>query len=321
MPKGEKAKRPERTILPFAGITLIRFYGYISVPDLRNTPRNLFVPSTGSACIRFDGKNREFCNFLIPPSVLPQINFCMKRTICLFSLFIMLALGSQVVAQPKPVVINDANAAPREVGSFRSIEVSDAIDVYLVQADEEGLAVSASEEKYRDQIITRVDNGVLRISYGTKKVNINFNSDRKKLRVYVSFKNLERITANGSSDIRVKQVLKAERLNVQLSGASDFIGQVDVNELNFNQSGSSDAVVTGRAGSLAVGVSGSSDFVGLDLVVDKCIAHASGSSDVSITVEKELMIHASGSSDIVYKGAAVITKMNTSGSSSVSKKS
>lgn len=26
------AKRPGRAILPFAGITLIRFYGYISVP-------------------------------------------------------------------------------------------------------------------------------------------------------------------------------------------------------------------------------------------------------------------------------------------------
>lgn len=266
-------------------------------------------------------KNRHFCNFSDHPAVIRQINFYMKRIVALVSLLILLVSGGRVLAQPNPVVINDANAVPRQVNPFNAIEVSDAIDVYLVQSDEEGLAVSATEEKYRDQIITRVDNGVLRISYGNKKVNFNINGDRKRLKVYVSFRNLNKITASGASDVRLKQVLKGERLDVHLSGASDFIGQVDVNDLNFHQSGSSDALVTGRAGSLAIGVSGSSDFVGLGLVVDRCIADASGSSDVSITVEKELSVHASGSSDIVYRGAAVIRKMNTSGSSSVSKKS
>lgn len=57
-----------------------------------------------------------------------------------------------------------------------------------------------------------------------------------------------------------------------------------------------------------------------DFVTENCTAHASGASDVNITVNKELNVHASGASDIFYKGTAVIKELHSSGASSVSKK-
>jgi hypothetical protein len=77
--------------------------------------------------------------------------------------------------------------------------------------------------------------------------------------------------------------------------------------------------VTGSASELGVKASGASDFKGFDFVTDICDAHASGASDIKITVNKELSAHASGASDVRYKGDGVVRDLKTSGASSVSK--
>ena len=58
----------------------------------------------------------------------------------------------------------DANAEMRTIsGSFHSIKVSNAIDLYLSQSDQEAIAVSASEDKYKEGIKTVVEDQVLKI--------------------------------------------------------------------------------------------------------------------------------------------------------------
>jgi hypothetical protein len=69
-----------------------------------------------------------------------------------------------------------------------------------------------------------------------------------------------------------------------------------------------------------VNSSGASDLKGFDLVTENCNAHATGASDIRITVNKELNVHATGASGIYYKGDAVIREMRSTGASSVSKK-
>src|SRR5882762_7964031 len=62
-------------------------------------------------------------------------------------------------------VFNDANAQKRDVQSFHAINISNAIDLFLSQGNEDAVAVSAGDVKYRDNIRTEVNDGVLRISY------------------------------------------------------------------------------------------------------------------------------------------------------------
>jgi hypothetical protein len=55
-------------------------------------------------------------------------------------------------AQDK-VEVNDANAEKRTVtAGFTAITVSDGINLYLTQGNEESIAVSASEEKYMERL-------------------------------------------------------------------------------------------------------------------------------------------------------------------------
>lgn len=220
-------------------------------------------------------------------------------------------------AQTKEV--NDPNAEVRKVNSFHAIKVSHAIDLYISQSSTEAVAVSASKDEYRNRIKTEVENGVLKIWYdnGSK-----WTKGDKKLRAYISFKTLTRLSASGASDVYVTGTIKADDLNINMSGASDFTGAVQANSLIVDLSGASDMTVTGGSVStLKIEVSGASDFKGYDLQADNCSAKASGASEIKITVNKELSAHASGASGVHYKGNGVTRDVKANGASSISKKS
>lgn len=227
-------------------------------------------------------------------------------------------LASFLIARAQKAFVTDANAEQRTLsGSFNAIKISGGIDLYLSQFETESIAVSASEEKYKEHIKTVVENNTLKIYYEGNKM---WSGGDKKLKVYVSFKNLERLQASGASDVQVAGTINVASLNLDMSGASDFKGAVKVNNLTLELSGASDATISGVTNSVTIQSSGASDFKGYDLVTEVCNAKASGASDIHITVNKEISANASGASDISYKGSAVIKDQHTSGASSVGKK-
>jgi hypothetical protein len=229
------------------------------------------------------------------------------------SLLLLAASFSATMAQK---TINDPNAEKRNVSGYSGISVSGGIDLYLSQGNE-SVAVSASETKYRDHIKTEVKNGVLTIWYDNK--NGNNNGGNKKLKAYVSFKTLDKLTASGGSDIDVDGTIKTSKLKLDISGGSDFEGKVQATDMDIEASGGSDVDISGSVKNLTLNASGGSDFSGFGLVTDMCDLEASGGSDVEITVNKELKANASGSSDISYKGSGVVKEMKSSGSSSIKK--
>lgn len=234
----------------------------------------------------------------------------MKKLLLLAIIF----LGSiPVFAQQ----VNDPNAEVRAAKDFTGINVSNAFDVYLSQGGTEAVAVSASEDKYRDRIIVEVKAGVLYISYDNK--GLNWGKGNKKLKAYISFKDINSLKISGACDVYITGVLKANNLFLEQSGASDLKGKVDINKLTVELSGASDVLISGTASQLAIDASGASDFKGYDLMTETCNASASGASDIKITVNKELSANASGASDIRYRGNGLIRDVKSSGSSSVKK--
>jgi hypothetical protein len=228
---------------------------------------------------------------------------------------LLLIITVAVAAQN--TIINDANAEKRTVGSFTAIKVSSAIDLFLSQGDEEGVAVSASEEKYRNRIKTEVSNGELKIWFDGD--GFNWGWGNKKLRAYVSVKTLTRLSASGASDVVVSGTLNVSDMEMHFSGASDFKGALRASKLKVTINGASDMTVSGSSDQLEVKASGASDFKGYDFTVDNCDATASGASEIKITVNKEMNAAASGASDIRIKGNGVIRKTSNSGASTVKK--
>ena len=238
----------------------------------------------------------------------------------LFSVLFFALIASAVSAQK---TIHDANAEKRDLSGYHAIEVSGGIDLYLSQGDE-SVAISASETKFRDRIKTEVKDGVLKIYYeqnNNKNVHVDIEWGNRKLKAYVSFKNLDKLEGSGGSDIQVDGSVKVNTLTLGLSGGSDFEGKVEAADLGVVASGGSDVKISGNVNKLDIDASGGSDFKGYGLTTDICNLDASGGSDIYITVNKELSAEASGGSDVYYKGNGTIREMRSSGSSSIKKTS
>ena len=152
---------------------------------------------------------------------------------------LVVAICSLSALFAQKVIINDPNAASRSVEAFSAITISSGIDLYLSQGNEDAVAVSASNERYRDRIRTSVENGVLKVWYESERVR--FRPGNKKLVAYISFRAINKISASGASDISVTGSIKGDELNIVLNGASDFKGSVQLNKLRIDQSGASDA--------------------------------------------------------------------------------
>lgn len=228
-------------------------------------------------------------------------------------LLIGLLIGAGLYAQQ----VNDPNAEIRQAKDYHGISISSSFDVYITQSNEEAVAVSAAEIKQRDRIKVQVKAGILYIGYDSDVKS--WSSGNKKLKAYISFKQIDLLKVSGACDVFISGTLKAENLSIHQSGASDLKGKLDVEKLTVDLSGASDITVTGKASQVSIEASGASDFKGFDLVTDICNAQASGASDIKITVNRELSAQASGASDVRYKGNGEIKVIKSSGSSSVSK--
>jgi hypothetical protein len=233
-------------------------------------------------------------------------------------LFVLGFVLTAIAGQAQKFQINDKNAELRSVGAFTAIEASSAIDIYISQGEETGVAVSSIEKKVTDRIRTEVKDGVLKIWFDGKGWN-DWKGDRK-MKAYVSVKNLTMIKASGACDVSIMGVLRQDVLNIQLGGASDMTGELECRELTLNLNGASDTRLKGKIGKLAASVGGASSVKGWDLVTDYCEVDANGASSINVVVNKEISAKASGASDIKIRGAGLIRDMKSSGASSISRK-
>ena len=214
--------------------------------------------------------------------------------------------------------IHDPNVEIRPTKSFHAVKVSGGIDLYISQGDE-AVAVSAKDVEYRSHIKTEVTDGVLKIWYEWKDGRNILVGSNKQLKAYVSYKTLDALSASGGSDINVDGAIRSGKLALNVSGGSDFKGQVEVQDLKVDASGGSDVTISGKTEALDIDASGGSDVSGFDLFAQTANISASGGCDVEITVAKDIAARASGGSDIRYRGAAAVTQTSASGSSSVKK--
>jgi len=236
-------------------------------------------------------------------------------------LFLTLAITLAHVAtqaQQTKSLVFDANAEIRTVGSFTSVEVSGSIDLYLSQGNDEGVAVSASNDEAKSRIKTEVTNGVLHI-YSDNKGGSWKNWGNTKTKAYVSFKDLKRIEATGACNVVVVDIIKVATLKLDLSGASDFKGEVTIGTLTIGVSGASNMRISGKADKCYIEASGASNIKAYDLKVDNCRAEASGAANIRITATKDFKAEASGAATIYYKGEANISNVSTSGGASIKK--
>lgn len=226
-------------------------------------------------------------------------------------------LGSLLLvlfSQGQEKVVNDANAASRQVDRFDGVSVSGAIELFISQGSQ-NVAVSAANKEDVENIVTEVKDGILYIRFKTKKSwwSDQWNTTGRKFRAYVSSEHLKFLSSSGSGSIRIEGTLRSRELGFQVSGSGNISGNVETAALDVRQSGSSNIKLSGTAEKAEFTCSGSGNINSPDLAVDVCDVTMSGSGNAELTVNKELSASISGSGNVRYKGNGNVVNASTSG--------
>ncbi|MBI5856907.1 MAG: DUF2807 domain-containing protein [Sphingobacteriales bacterium] len=229
------------------------------------------------------------------------------------SLLVVVASGGMLLAQK---TFNDPNAEIRNVSGFHGIDVSTGITLYLSEGNAEEVAVSASKTEYRDKIVTRVENGILKIHYETKSGSINKRYESKDMKAYVSYKMLDHLDVNTGAEVEISGVLKSSSLELKANTGGLVNGKVDINDMKVSQNTGSKITLSGKADKLEIDSDTGSKFMGEELSTQSCSVSASTGAKIWITAEKELKAKASTGGTVKYKGTASVSevKVNTGGS-------
>lgn len=215
--------------------------------------------------------------------------------------------------------INDPNAEKRPVGSFHGINVATGIKVMLTEGSTEAVAVSASAVEYRDKIVTKVEDGILKIYYENKLGAINTRKEKKELKAYVSYKSLDELAANTGAIVEVDGVLKSPSLKMKVNTGGIVNGEVEVDNLDVSQNTGAVVSLSGEAGKLSYDADLGALFKGSDLKTNNCNVSVSTGAGIYITVQKELYAKANTGGFVKYSGAAGNKEIKTNTGGSVTK--
>ena len=206
---------------------------------------------------------------------------------------------------------NDPNVEKRTVGTFHGIDVATGVVVVLMEGAAEEVAVSAATAEFRDRIVTKVENGILKIHYETKTGAINRKNESKHLKAWVSYKMLDKLVVSTGAEVKVNGVLKAATLRLNASTGGLVNAAVDIEDLAVSQNTGSKVTLTGKASKLKVDGDTGSKFTADEMTTSQCSVKVDTGARAVVRAEQSLEVKANTGGIVQYKGNAAIREFKT----------
>jgi hypothetical protein len=226
-------------------------------------------------------------------------------------ILLVVAFSTGLFVKAQENTYTDNSVEKRTVKPFRSIKVGDGIDLYLSQGNEESVAVSASKDEFMDRLKTEVEDGVLKIYYERASLNNWTVSNNKRLKAYVSFKTLDKLTASSGSEVIVKGIIKEEVMSLFVSSGANFKGTVEAGKLIVEAESGAKIEIDGRASVFTVTASSGAKIEAYSLEAGKADVRSSSGAKIEVTAKDEMKLSSSSGGSIHYKGNPKITELNT----------
>lgn len=196
----------------------------------------------------------------------------------------------------------------RSAGSFKNIDASGTYQVYITQGNGPSVKVKA-DENLLSYIITEVRGNTLYI-YTRKGYQLH---TEVKLKVYASMKEVEELKLSGVCGLYTDAPIQADRLKLNMSGATKGLLKISATELDADISGATHLKVEGKVGTAKLDVSGAGEINATALETDNASIDASGAAKVSIQSNQKLRVTASGAAVVRYKGHPTEVSQSISG--------
>jgi hypothetical protein len=204
----------------------------------------------------------------------------------------------------------------RSLGHFTGVKVAEGIDVYLTKGDKE----SARVEVYG----TPIQNVVTEVSGAYLKVHMHEGNykGRVEVKVYVTYTQLEKLSASSAGNIYSQGVIKTSSLEVGASSAGNIEIEVEATgEVELSASSAGEIEIKGTARSLEADASSAGEIDAYDLEAESATVEASSAGSVKVNVKDALTANASSGGSIRYRGNPSKSITNSSSGGSVKKSS
>lgn len=204
----------------------------------------------------------------------------------------------------------------RDISGVKELSVSSAFAVEIRVGNQESLEIEIDDE-YMDDVITEVRGGKLHIRMREGNGRRGYRL-RDTPRAFLTVKSLDAIDASGAVSIKTLGVLKSNRLDIDLSGASVLNLDLDVDDLYLEASGACVITLEGRAEQQEVKTSGATTYSAYDLESKVADIRVTGAGTAKVNVSEKLDVRASGASSVRYRGNPSVNS-DSSGASSIRK--
>jgi hypothetical protein len=205
----------------------------------------------------------------------------------------------------REVVIADRNISE----DFKTIKVSQGLDLYITQSNSVSLSVEA-DENLHDLIMTKVENDVLRI-YTTENIR---RAASKKIMLNIS--DISAINATSGSDVYSTNTIEVDELELSTTSGADMELTVNTRKLVCNSTSGSDINLSGKTQILNASATSGSDIDATSLSSEISDVKATSGADISVNTSKELTAKATSGGDIRYSGdPEKVNKSDTSAGS------
>ena len=179
-------------------------------------------------------------------------------------------------------------------GAYNALEVEDAFDVTVSDLATQ-VTITAGENIMPNVVVETVDS-TLKIHLKGWHTNLG-----KEMTVILPYNfDLRSVDLSGASEFHSEYGLEGNKVEVELSGASDFYCDIDADEVDIN-------------------LSGASNFIG-EVLADEIEMDLTGSSNIKGNVDADdLDLELSGASDATLEGLVGTLKINLSSASNIKK--
>ena len=241
------------------------------------------------------------------------------RNILLFAAFATLLAGTAVQAQDhkehkdysdksdKPKIEGSGNVITRDVTvqSFDELSISGVFSVLLTQGGKEGVKIEA-DDNLQDLFEVKNEGSKLNISM---KKGVNFSS-KKKMKVYITFKNLKNMDLKTVGDVTSEQNLNFSDLKLQNKSVGNVDLKLTAQKLDVDNKSVGDIKLNGKADNVVIRNKSVGSIQASNFVVQTMDIDNNGVGSAEVNAEKELKVKDNMMGKVTNKGAATIKRSN-----------
>jgi hypothetical protein len=179
-------------------------------------------------------------------------------------------------------------------GDFKSVEVSNAIELVIEQSDKTEIIVEA-DDNLQKEITTKVENGVLIIA-----CDFNSFNNIKSKKVTVKMPVINRLEASSAATIKSSNTLKGENIKLESSSAASIDANIESDTIFGEASSGSTININGKALKLDTEASSGSTIDAKDLLANEISAEASSGASIHVHPIVSLNAEASSGATVSY---------------------